>query len=88
MRHQVDYAKSIGTGLVDLIFDSNILPKSFFEYRQAYYAIRCLELFRTLYYGKDYRDAKHYYWQAIKSYPLYLLKFSPLKKYLRIIFKN
>lgn len=88
LRHQVGYDKSIGTGLVDLIFDSNILPESFFRYRQEYYAIRCLELFRTLYYGKDYRAAKHYYWQAIKNHPLYLLKLSALKKYLRIVFRN
>lgn len=87
LRHQTHYSKDVETKIVDLIFDEKILPAKFLKFRQEYYAIRCLSLFRSLYLAKEYSEAEAFYKEAIKTNPWLLLKFSYLKKYLQTLFK-
>lgn len=87
LRHNVEHNQRVGMQIVDKIFDPNVLPATFLQYRNEYYARRSLSLFRTFYLAKRYKEARQFYKQAVKVFPLAALQFSYLKKYLKILFK-
>lgn len=88
LRNQFLINKNIGLQLVDAVFNATLLPPAFMYLRQVFYSERCLGLFRSLYLAKQYKEARAFYWQAIRAYPACLFSFSYLKKYIFSFFRS
>jgi hypothetical protein len=76
-----------GLKVVDAVFDPEILPNSFFKYRDKFYVSRCLSLFRTMEIGGEFEKAEEYYRLAIKKSVRGLWRWPYLKRYLRMKFR-
>ena len=88
LRHQLDYYLSASRMLVDRLFDPAQLPTELMGYRQRFYCQRLLSLFRALYLAGRPREARRTYHQAIRCRPQNLLRFSYLRKYLRLLLRD
>jgi len=80
LRHDVDFADSVGEDIVDTIFSDPAMPAWVSKYEQLYRSRRCLSLFRTYYLSRDYETALRFYRKAVKLNPICILKISYLKK--------
>ena len=87
LRNQVQVNVSVGLQVVDAVFDAEVLPAVFMQFKQEFYARRCLGLFRALYLAGKPIEARLYYRKAIVAYPRSILVFSYLKKYLFSFFR-
>lgn len=67
LRHQFHFSKNVGLALVDEVFSETRQPTSTRSLKRPYYVQRCLSLFRSAYLAKEYDDARHFYFQAIKE---------------------
>ena len=85
LRHNPDHAIAIGTDIVDEVFDPARISTDLIKYRKAFFAQRCLSLFRTLSTSNKNNEANRYYWMAIKSDWKSILKISYLRKFLKNI---
>lgn len=82
LRNQLLINKKVGFQMMDAIFDANILPTAFMQFRTVFYARRCLSLFRALYLTGDHSAARAFYYQALRAYPRSIFWFSYLKKFI------
>lgn len=87
LRNQFLINRNVGLQLVDAVFNPVLLPPAFMHWRQAFYGERCLGLFRSLYLAKQYKEARVFYWQAIRAYPACLFSFSYFKKFIFSFFR-
>jgi glycosyltransferase involved in cell wall biosynthesis len=78
----IDHA---GFKMVDYLFDENKIPAELMVYKENYYYIRSLALFRKYYRAKHYLLAAQYYSLALKGKPLRALKLTYSGKYLRML---
>lgn len=67
LRHQFHFSRNVGLALVDEVFSDTRQPTSTQSLKRPYYVQRCLSLFRSAYLAKEYDDAGHFYFQAIKE---------------------
>lgn len=88
LRHNFSYADDIGTTMVDVLFDPNILPDSFMAYRKSYYLKRCLSLSGLAYRAGAYSRSRKWFMTAVYTDKRALLKLSRLKKFLFSFFKK
>lgn len=88
LRRHASYAKDVNIRLVDALFDAKILPAKLLHLRRRYCAQRYLSLFRTLYLAGDYRNARRFYHQAVKTQLSCLLEWPYLRKYLKTLLKS
>ncbi|SHM31374.1 glycosyltransferase family 2 protein [Phytopseudomonas punonensis] len=82
LRHDFSYSLAGGVELVDEVFGR--LPAELQPLRAAFYQQRCLSLFRSACLAKDLVAAKKFYRQAVASDWRVLLKFSYLRKAIRL----
>lgn len=87
LRNQTDLAVQSGLKVVERIFDHQELPKELQAYRNTFKAIRLLSLFRTLYNGGQFKEARRHYIQAVKLQPSLFFRFSYLSKFIRSLFQ-
>lgn len=88
-RHATDSALQVGMQLVDEVFDPTRLPPALMKHRERYRARRAASLFRLLYRGKRYREARQYFRLALRANPGEVLKKPEnLFKYLRSFFPS
>lgn len=86
-RHATDASLQVGMQLVDEVFDPARLPPALMKHRERYRARRAVSLFRLLYRGKRYREARQYFHLALRANPSEVLKKPEnLFKYLRSFF--
>jgi len=88
LRHNFSHTDSIGTQIVDTVFDPNILPSKMMKYRAAYYFKRCLSLAGLSYEAGAYRLARQWYFTAIKFDLKALLKIKHYKRFIVSLFKQ
>jgi hypothetical protein len=74
--------------MVKAVFNPEILPPSFMKYKRVFIARRLLSLSRSLFARKDYRQARSFYCQAIKTAPYLLAKWSYLRKFVKSFFQQ
>lgn len=74
-----------GTSMVDALFDTNVLPKAFFKYREEFYLSRCLSIFRTLYIAGYKKEAKMAYLNVLRNNPRVLLRWSYTSKFIKLL---
>lgn len=86
LRHNHEFVQKGGLAVVDAVFDCQLLPSEFFEYRSDFFIRRCLSIFRTLYKAGQYKEAEHYYKTAVRHSFSALFNWKYLSKYLRIKF--
>ncbi len=85
LRHNLQYATSVGLGLVDEVFSSQRMPTQFQDLRKPFLAQRCLSLFRTFYAASDYANAVLFYRQALRADWRVIGRFSYTRKVLRML---
>ena len=73
--------------VVDSLFDAAVIPASLMRLRKEFIARLSLSRFRSFYLKSEDKAAKQMYQQAIRANPLYLLRVSYLRKYLRLQLK-
>ena len=83
LRKNLKRIKETGLRMVDYLFDKNILNSEQMLLRRIFLAKRCLSIFRSHYLLGDYQAARRYYTSAIHEYPLLILKWPYLRKYLK-----
>ena len=71
---------------IEILFQK--LPQEFQIFYPLALSREYLSIFRSFYLMKEYKKAIHYYHEAIKIYPKYILLFSYLRKYLKSLLKN
>ncbi len=87
LRNNAQVLATAGMQMVDLLFDSEILPPEYFALRPEVHSRWCLVVSRALFKHGDLAGAKKSYEQAIKVYPSSLRLIGYLRKYLRATVK-
>ncbi|WP_067585806.1 glycosyltransferase family 2 protein [Endozoicomonas ascidiicola] len=87
LRHNTDYANSIGTMVVDEVFNAERIDKALFVYKNKFYSQRCLSLFRTLISAGNKDEAYNYYRLALCHNWMSVFKLSYTSKFIRSILK-
>lgn len=83
LRHNRDNEEEYALGMVEAVFTS--LPEDCQSLRQRYTAQRYLSLFRTAQQAEDRAQAQRFYRQALRLSPLQALRWSYLRKALRLM---
>ncbi|MDH3377119.1 MAG: glycosyltransferase family 2 protein [Gammaproteobacteria bacterium] len=83
LRNNANALAAAGMQMVDLLFDSKVLPRDYFSLRPEVYSRWCLLVSRALLKHGDLVGAKKSYERAIKAYPLNLRLVGYLRKYIR-----
>jgi len=86
LRNLLDVEKHSSDKIVDLLFDSRVIPSALFKCISEYKSLHSLSLFRQCYLRRHFVLAKKYYTDAIRHYPRNILNYKYLKKYLRMAF--
>jgi len=81
LRHDFQATNKVGTDLVDILFNTEMLPESCMRYRHQYYLKRCLSLSGLAYRAKRYSQAQEWYVRAITFDKKALLNFSRFKRF-------
>lgn len=84
MRHQFKHAQAVGLGLVEEVFSSQRLPASVQTLKREFLVQRCLSLFRSAYLANDAAAAKEYFQKAFSLDRRQALRWSYLKKAVRL----
>ncbi len=87
LRHNLEYSDTVGTQIVDSVFNTTLIPDSLQKYKRAFSAQRSLSLFRTWYLSGNHEKALNHYKRAISADLTALLKFSYTKKVIYSFFK-
>lgn len=82
LRNNTKLVLQAGTEIVDILFDSKILPPDLMLFRNEFLARRYLTLFRSLYVSGYYAEARTCYHSAIKLFPELLSDIAYLRKYM------
>lgn len=84
LRHNRDKAEEYALGMVEAVFSS--LPADCQSLRRRYTAQRYLSLFRAAQNAGSRGEARHFYARALRLNPLQALRWSYLRKALRLLF--
>ena len=88
LRHNFNYAQAIGTNMVDVLFNDQVLPANFIAYKNKYFLKRCLSLSGLAYRAGAYSLSRKWFLTAVKTDKRALLKLSRLKKFIFSYFKK
>lgn len=83
MRHDEAAAVANAFKTVDALFSSKFLPDEMKKYRNKFYSLKCLSLFRILYSSGAHAESRKFYKDAIRMYPRHILKWAYLSKLMR-----
>lgn len=83
LRHNTKLGDEIGLQLVDEVFSEDRIPLECQKLKTEYSSHRSLSLFRTFFQAGNYEVARIHYKNAIKTYPMCVLKLTYLRKFLR-----
>ena len=83
LRNNIDLIMDTQTRVVDLLFDSAILPPPYMAYEAEMMGRQCLSLFRSLYLAGRFQEARQWFWKGIGKKWLLLFEWSYLRKYIR-----
>lgn len=86
LRHDTDRILSVGTKLVDEVFDEQRMPAEVMGLKSVYFISWLLSLFRILYRAEQYEKALPYWVLAIRHSPLVIVRYSFLGKAIRAFF--
>lgn len=82
-RHDIDALMAGIDHLPDLVFDPKFLSDQFTHLKNEFTGWMSMRVFRALYRDYRYREARQYYYRAIKSYPAAIFWGNYLQKFLR-----
>ncbi len=85
LRNDLQRIEASGLKAVDCLFDPALLSAKQMKLRHRYLASRCLSLFRTHFLHGNFGQARRYYRQALQAYPVSVLQWSFLSKFLRCL---
>lgn len=85
-RHNIQGAREAAARATELLFDADILPGQLMGCKAEFHRARQLELFRDLYKAGLDTEARQLYTSLVRSNPQLLLRFSYLKKFIRLLF--
>lgn len=85
LRQDIASIEKTGLSIVDLLFDSSLLPEKFMDLRKMFLSRLLLSRFRTYYQAGLFCKARNFYIQAIKARPVNITRASYLGKYLKCL---
>lgn len=88
LRHQFSHAHRIGMSLVDEVFTPARIDSGVLILKNEYYVQRSLSLFRSAYLAREFSLAKQYYKTAVRRDARVLLRWTYLRKALRLWLKR
>lgn len=90
--HSIESIKGAGMGIVDTVFESEIVPEKLQELKRSYAARRALLLFGICYQTADFSAAERYFKRAMREDVSSVFELTYLAKYFRMnivrLFRN
>ena len=87
MRNDLTQSLAAGTEMINDVFSSQRMPEDLHDLRQAFLAQRYLSLFRDCYSRREYKLARKFYFQALRSDWRTFARWSYTRKALRLLFR-